>query len=142
MVMKGFAQKGAFDLNWQSDIEQAKSMAQDQEKLILIYFTSSDATSTASRSLNSDFFYTRKFKELADKHLVLLRVNLPRRSNLISEVQRSSNNKLSVLYNQKVIPTVVICDGAGNKLGMVESYNYLHDTSKHYALIEEAIKNN
>ncbi len=141
-AMEGFAQKGAFDLNWQSDMEQAKVMAQQQEKLILIYFTSSDATSTASRSLNADLFYTRKFKELADRHLVLLRVNLPRRSNLISEVQRSSNNKLSVLYDQKVIPTVVICDAKGIKLGMVESYNYLHDTSKHYALINEAIKNN
>ena len=135
------AQKGAFDLNWQSDMEQAKTMAQKQEKLILIYFTSSDATSSASRSLNSDFFYTRKFKELADKHLVLLRVNLPRRTNLISEVQRSSNNELSVRYQQKVIPTVVLCDANGKKLGMVESYNYLHDTSKHYALINEAIRN-
>ncbi|MDJ0645589.1 MAG: thioredoxin family protein [Flavobacteriaceae bacterium] len=136
-----FAQKKGYDLNWQSDFEQAKTMAKTQNKLILIYFTSSDA-STASKRLNEDFFYTEKFKELSEKHLILLRVNMPRRSNLISEFQKTSNQELSVQYGQKVIPTVVLCDANGKDLGMIESYNYLHDTSKHYALINKALKKN
>lgn len=140
--LSAIAQKKAFDLNWQSDMDQVKEMALKDKKLILIYFTSSDASTTASRSLNTDFFYTEKFKNLADEHLILLRVNLPRRSNLISEVQRSSNSELSVRYGQKVIPTVVLCDANGTKLGMIESYNYLHDTSKHFALINNALKKN
>lgn len=137
--LQSFAQKKGYDLNWQSDIELAKTMAKKDDKLILIYFTSSDA-STASKSLNEDFFYTKKFKNLADKNLVLVRVNMPRRTNLISEFQKNSNQILSTKYGQKVIPTVVLCDANGKKLGMIESYNYLHDTSKHYALINKALK--
>lgn len=135
-----YAQKKGYDLNWQSDIEQAKNLAKEDNKLILIYFTSSDASTSASKSLNEDFFYTEKFKDLADKNLVLVRVNIPRRANLISDIQKSSNQELSIKYQQRVIPTVVLCDPKGKKIGMIESYNYLHDTSKHYALINNALK--
>ena len=134
------AQKKGYDLNWLSDIEQAKNSAQKDGKLILIYFTSSDA-SAASKLLNEDFFYTKKFKELSEENLVLLRVNIPRRIGLISDLQRSNNQKLSIQYGQKVIPTVILCDADGKKIGMIESYNYLHDTSKHYELINKALKN-
>jgi len=136
-----YAQKKGYDLNWQSDIEQAKELAEKDGKLILIYFTSSDASTQASKSLNEDFFYTEKFKDLSEKNLVLVRVNIPRRANLISEIQQSSNQELRVKYEQRVVPTVVLCDSEGKKLGMIESYNYLHDTSKHYALINKALKN-
>lgn len=142
VAMSIFAQKKGYDLNWKSDFEQAKSMAKKDNKLILIYFTSSDASTTASKRLNEDFFYTEKFKKLADEHLLLVRVNLPRRENLISDFQKTSNQQLSNQYELKVIPTVVLCDADGKKLGMVESYNYLHDTSKHYALINKALTKN
>ena len=137
--LQSLAQKKGYDLNWQSDIEQAKTMAQKDSKLILIYFTSSDASTSASKSLNEDFFYTEKFKKIADQNLILVRVNIPRRENLISELQKNSNQALSTIYEQRVIPTVVLCDSNGKKLGMIESYNYLHDTSKHYALISDAL---
>lgn len=138
-IITSNAQQKSYDLNWQSDFENAKSMAEEQHKLILIYFTSSDI-STASKKLNEDFFYTEKFKKLADGNLILVRVNMPRRHNLISEFQKNNNQQLSKTYNQKVIPTVIITDANGKNLGMIESYNYLHDTSKHYALINNALK--
>lgn len=136
-----FAQKKGYDLNWLSDIEQAKTLAKNENKLILIYFTSSDA-SNASKELNKDLFYTAKFKKLSEENLVLVRVNIPRRTDLISDFQKTSNRELSNRYHQKVIPTVVLCDATGKKLGVIESYNYLHDTSKHYALINKALKKN
>ena len=137
--INSFAQKTGYDLNWLSDIEQAKTLAKNESKLILVYFTSSDA-SNASKELNKDLFYTAKFKKLSDENLVLVRVNIPRRTDLISDFQKTSNRKLSDRYHQTVIPTVVLCDANGEKLGMIESYNYLHDTSKHYALINKALK--
>ncbi len=137
--IQAYAQKKGFDLNWQSDFEQAKTMAKKDNKLILIYFTSSD-DSAASKKLNEDFFYTEKFKKLADQNLILLRVNMPRRPDLITEFQKGDNQKLSEKYGQKVIPTVVLTNIEEKNMGMIESYNYLHDTSKHYALINEALK--
>ena len=132
------AQK-SIDLNWQTDFEEAKQLADSQNKLILIYFTGSDWSQSCKR-LNTDFFYTEDFQELAQKYLILVRINSPRRSGLISGFQESKNLDLKKRYNQKVFPTVVITDAEGKQLGMLESYNYLHDTSKHYELIERALK--
>jgi len=129
----------SIDLNWQSNFEEAKQLASSQNKLVLIYFTGSD-WSEPCKLLNKDFFYTEKFQKVASEHLILMRVNAPRRSNLISEFQEQKNLELKKLFNQKVLPTVVLTDANGKSLGMVESYNYLHDTSKHYSLIEEALK--
>ena len=132
------AQK-SIDLNWQTDFEEAKQLAGSQNKLILIYFTGSDWSQSCKR-LNTDFFYTEDFQELAQKYLILVRINSPRRSGLISDFQQSKNLELKKRYNQKVFPTVIITDAEGKQLGMLESYNYLHDTSKHYELIERALK--
>jgi len=129
----------SIDLNWQSNFEEAKQLAASQNKLVLIYFTGSD-WSESCKLLNKDFFYTEKFQKIASDHLILVRVNAPRRSNLISEFQEQKNLELKNLFNQKVLPTVVLTDPKGKSLGMIESYNYLHDTSKHYSLIEEALK--
>lgn len=134
------AQQKGFDLNWQTNFETAKESAKKNNKAILIYFTGSD-WSSACKNLNKDFFYTEKFKNLADKKLILVRVDAPRRPNLISELQASYNSKLSKKYGQKVYPTVVLVNAKGEELGKVESYNYLHDTSKHYALINDTLKN-
>jgi thioredoxin-related protein len=133
------AQKKSIDLNWQTDFEEAKQLASTQNKLVLVYFTGSD-WSQPCKMLNKDFFYTEKFQKIASKNLILVRVNSPRRPNLISGLQKDKNLELKKLYNQKILPTVVLTDAKGNSLGMVESYNYLHDTSKHYSLIEEALK--
>ena len=132
------AQK-SIDLNWQTDFEEAKQLAGSQNKLILIYFTGSDWSQSCKR-LNTDFFYAEDFQELAQKYLILVRINSPRRSGLISDFQQSKNLELKKRYNQKVFPTVIITDAEGKQLGMLESYNYLHDTSKHYELIERALK--
>ena len=132
-------QKKSIDLNWQTNFEEAKQLAASQNKLILIYFTGSD-WSKPCKVLNKDFFYTKKFQEIAIENLILVRINSPRRPGLISGFQQNKNLQLKKQYNQKVYPTIVLTDAKGKKLGMIESYNYLHDTSKHYSLIEKALK--
>ncbi len=135
-----FAQQKSIDLNWQTNFEWAKKEATKNNKKILIYFTGSD-WSSACKNLNKDFFYTEKFKKIAEASFILIRIDAPRRPNLISELQSNYNRQLSKTYGQKVYPTVVLVDSVGTKLGIVESYNYLHDTSKHYELINKVIKN-
>ena len=49
-----FAQQKSYDLNWKTDYEEAKSVAQKENKLVLIYFTGSD-WSAACKKLNKDF---------------------------------------------------------------------------------------
>ncbi len=130
-------QKKSIDLNWQTDFEQAKKLASSENKNILIYFTGYDRISSCNL-LNNDFFYTDKFQKIAQKNLILVRVNIPKREDAISEEQKEKNTLLSKQYHLRVHPTVVLTNAKGELLGKIESYNYLHDTSKHYALIEKA----
>jgi len=136
IVNSNAQQKKSIDLNWQTDFEKAKLLASTENKNILIYFTGYDRINSCNL-LNKDFFYTEKFQKIAKKYLILVRVNTPKREDAISEEQKIKNTTLSKRYNQKVHPTVILTDAKGKQLGKVESYNYLHDTSKHYALIEK-----
>ena len=54
----------SIDLNWHTNFDEAKQMANSQDKLILIYFTGSD-WSQPCKLLNQDFFYTEKFQQIA-----------------------------------------------------------------------------
>ena len=127
-------------LTWHTNFEEAKLIAHSQNKHILIYFTGSDR-SIPCNMLNNDFFNTERFKKIADKHLVLLKIYNPRRPGIVSRFQQDKNLEISRKYKQRVHPTVVLTDADGNQIGAVESYNYLHDTSKYYLLINKAIKN-
>jgi len=138
-TITAFSQQKAIDLNWQTDFEKVKQDAQAENKLILMYFTGSD-WSKPCKLLNKDFFYTKKFKEATQNDFILVRVNSPRRPDLISTAQLDKNLALRKLYNQKVFPSVVITNAKGKQIGSVESYNYLHDTSKHYKLIEDSLQ--
>ena len=131
--------KKSIDLNWQTDFEKAKELATSEDKHILIYFTGYDRTDSC-QMLNEDFFYTEKFQKIAKEHLILVRVNEPMREDAISDEQKKKNATLSKKYHQKVHPTVVLVDAEGKLIGMIESYNYLRDTSKHYGLLEKVVE--
>lgn len=131
--------KKSIDLNWKTDFEIAKKLASSEDKNILIYFTGYDRTDSC-QMLNEDFFYTEKFQKIAKEHLILVRVNEPIMQNAISDDQKKKNAVLSKQFKQRIHPTVVLADADGNLIGKIESYNYLRDTSKHYALLEKAIK--
>lgn len=134
-----YAQDQKIDLHWETNYQEALSLARQQNKKVLIYFSGSD-WSTPCQMLSKDFFYTEKFRKIAVEYLILLRVDLPRRANIISDFHENSNAQLSIKYKQKVYPTVIIVDSNGKMLGKVESYNYLHDTSNHYALINRVLR--
>ena len=139
MSMFSLAQEHTVELTWHTDYRQALEMAKSENKKLLIYFTGSD-WSIPCKMLNDDFFYTEKFKDIAVKHLILLRVNSPRRDNMLSDFHQNAVAQLRIKYKQKVFPTVIITDTEGKMLGKVESYNYLHDTSNHYAMIKRVLR--
>ncbi|RPD98753.1 thioredoxin family protein [Aureibaculum marinum] len=129
----------SIDLNWQSDFEKAKKLATSEGKHILVYFTGYDRTDSC-QMLNEDFFYTEKFQKIAQRYLILVRVNAHARPDALTDEQKKKNHALSKQFNQKVHPTVVLTDANGKMIEKIESYNYLRDTSKHYALLKKIMK--
>ena len=127
-------------LNWLTDINQAKKEASKQNKPILIYFTGSDWCSPC-KMLKEDFFYTEKFEDKA-RSFVLLLVDMPRRKDIITEEQRAKNNTVVRKYNkQGSYPTLVALNGKGHVIGELSGYSFLRETDRHYAFVDSILEN-
>jgi len=128
------------ELNWLEDFEQAKVIAKKQNKPILIFFTGSDWCGLC-KMLEKDFFSTDKFKETANKSLILYKADFPqRRTDIVTAAQKLVNTALDKKYSKtrgtRVFPTIVMIDASGKEINFIESYNYIHDTSRHTKLID------
>ena len=127
------------ELNWISDFATAKEIATKENKPILIFFTGSDWCGIC-KMLDKDFLSSEKFKTIANEKLVLYKADFPRRTDLVSEEQKTVNitldNKYSKTRNKRAFPTIVFVDANGVELGFIESYNYLHDTTRHFGLLQ------
>ncbi|HIP37211.1 MAG TPA: thioredoxin family protein [Crocinitomix sp.] len=130
------------ELNWISDFEAAKEIAKAENKPILIFFTGSDWCGIC-KMLDKDFLSSDKFKKIADEKLVLYKADFPRRTDIVSAEQKQVNiildKKYSKSRNKRSFPTIVFINADGIELGYIESYNYIHDTTRHYGLTESIL---
>lgn len=126
-------------LNWIADFENAKAIAKEQNKPILIFFTGSDWCGLC-KMLKADYFKTKNFQELATKNLILYKADFPRRTDIVSPAQKLVNETLDKKYSKtrgaRVFPTIVMIDASGKEISFIESYNYIHDTSRHSKLVD------
>jgi len=128
------------NLNWLTDIEQAKSISSKEKKPILMYFTGSDWCSPC-KMLKEDFFNTPKFEEKA-KSMVLLMVDIPRRIDIISAEQKEKNKTLVKKYNKKGgYPNLVALNEKGKVIAELSGYTFLRETDRHYAFIDSILEN-
>lgn len=107
--------------NWVYDIEDAKTIAQKENKQILLVFSGSDWCAPCIK-LDRQIWQTEVFKNHAKENLVLLRADFPKRKkNQLPKVQQDKNKALAETYNTKgYFPFVVLLDANGkviNQLG-------------------------
>lgn len=130
------------ELNWVDNFDSAKKIAKTENKPILIFFTGSDWCGIC-KMLDKDFLSSDKFKKIANEKLVLYKADFPRRTDLISDVQKKVNitldNKYSKARHKRSFPTIVFVNANGTELGYIESFNYMHDTSRHFGLIDKVL---
>ena len=100
---------------WLTDIKQAKDQAKNDKKLILVDFTGSDWCGWCIK-LDREVFSKPEFKEYADKNLVLLEVDFPKRKEL-SATQKAHNMELAEQYAVQGFPTIIVLNGEGRKVG-------------------------
>lgn len=130
------------ELKWISDFDTAKKIAKEQNKPILIYFTGSDWCGIC-KVLDKDFLSSDKFKLIANEKLVLYKADFPRRTDLVTKAQKDKNIQLDNTYsksrNKRAFPTLVFVNANGVELGYIESYNYIHDTTRHFGLLNTVL---
>jgi thioredoxin-related protein len=135
-------EKESTKLNWIADFENAKKIAKTENKPIMIFFTGSDWCGIC-KMLDKDFLSSNKFIEIANDKLVLYKADFPRRTDIVSKEQKTINinldDKYSKTRNKRSFPTIVFVNAEGIELGYIESYNYIHDTTRHFGLLKNIL---
>lgn len=99
---------------WMTDYAKALEKAKTEKKMVLLDFTGSDWCPPCKK-LEADVFSQAKFKEYAEKNLVLVELDFPNAKKLPDEVKKQ-NDKLAKEYEIKGYPTIVVLDSEGKKV--------------------------
>ena len=103
---------------WHTDFEEAKKVAAEKNRKIIVVFQGSDWNGLCIR-LNKEMWTNTEFQKYAEENYVMLKADFPRRKeNMLSKEQLEKNNKLADMYNRdRVFPFVAIVDKQGELLG-------------------------
>jgi thioredoxin-related protein len=105
----------AADLTWQTSLPQATAQAKTDHKLVLIDFTGSDWCPWCIK-LKKEVFSQPEFTAYAQKNLILVEVDFPRRTSQ-PETLKKTNQALLEKYGIKGLPTVIVLNSQGDKVG-------------------------
>ncbi|MDB5302029.1 MAG: hypothetical protein JWO87_3692 [Phycisphaerales bacterium] len=107
-----------YNLGWVEDFRRAQAIAQQQKRYIFIAFTSMDGGEW-SKKMFDEIFETDAFKAYAGKHLVLVRLDFPAATSATTqpEALKTQNRTLAEAYNIRGVPTVVVLNPQGKKMG-------------------------
>ena len=108
---------------WLLNFDSAKTIAQVENKHILIAFTGSDWCTNCIK-LEKEILNQETFLAFAVKNLVMVRADFPRRKkNLLPEIQTKHNEQLAASYNSAgQFPTVALVTKNGK---LINTTGYL-----------------
>ncbi len=103
---------------WQTDLEEARTTAHNENKDILLVFQGSDWCAPCIK-LDREIWTSSEFKNYAKEHYVMLKADFPRKAkNQLEHAQQKKNNALAEKYNKEgYFPLVILLDEKGNVLG-------------------------
>lgn len=99
---------------WETDMEVAKKRAKEENKKILVDFTGSDWCGWCIK-LKKEVFDKPEFQEYAQKNLVMLELDFPRKKELPAK-EKEQNDKLSEEYQVEGFPTILVINARGKEL--------------------------
>ncbi len=110
----------AAESEWLTDLAKAQAKAKAENKMVLMDFTGSDWCGWCIK-FDKEVLSTDKFKEYADKNLVLVVVDFPAKKP-ISDAQKQANEGLGKKYGVDGYPTFVVLSKDGKEIGRQEGY--------------------
>ena len=110
---------------WITDLKKAQEEAKANHKLVLVNFTGSDWCGYCIL-LERAILSKPEFKDYANKNLVLLEIDFPRRDgpkwNAQSVDLKKQNLQLAEKYDVSGFPTLVMLDGEGKMVWRFDGY--------------------
>ncbi len=114
-------------LEWETDFKKASSTAKTSGKYIMLDFSGSDWCGWCIK-LEKEVFSQDAFKDFAEKNLVCVLVDFPRKKKQTGE-QKQQNRDLATKYRIQGYPTIIILGPDGEPVAMT---GYLQGGSKNY----------
>jgi len=101
------AQNTRNEITWQGNFEHAKHLAKRKKMPILLYFTGSDWCAPCIR-MEKEFWKSKDVLQFCED-FVFVKVDCPRRTDLLTDNQRTENLTLLREFNKsKIFPCVII----------------------------------
>ncbi|MDI9256533.1 thioredoxin family protein [Flavobacterium sedimenticola] len=94
----------AQELKWETDINKAMEISKKSKKPLMLFFTGSDWCGWCIR-LQKEVLKTPEFAKWANKNVVLVELDFPRRSPQQPELQKQ-NQELQQIFGIQGFPTV------------------------------------
>ncbi|MEO8425989.1 MAG: thioredoxin family protein [Verrucomicrobiota bacterium] len=127
----------AAELEWLTDLTQAKSQAKAEKKLVLMDFTGSDWCPPCKK-LKKDVFSSEEFATFAKANLVLVEVDFPRTKKQSAELKKA-NEALSRKYDIEAYPTIIVLSPEGKQL--IKDTGYDGSSAKDFVAKLEKVSN-
>jgi len=99
---------------WLTDYPEAQQLAKAKQKLVLLNFTGSDWCGWCIK-LDREVFSKPEFHQYAEKNLVLVEIDFPRRKEQTASLKQQ-NAKLAEQYEIQGFPTIIVLDSNGKKV--------------------------
>lgn len=127
LLIAGSFSVSAQEIYWETDLNKAADVAIKEKKQLLLFFTGSDWCGWCIR-LQKEVLKTPEFAEWAQKNVVLVELDFPRRTPQKPEIQQQ-NMQLQQMFEVRGYPTVWLVtptkkDGKTN-LGKLGSTGYV-----------------
>lgn len=128
-----------FSQDWKYNFDEAKKIASEENKNIVMIFSGSDWCAPCMR-LEKNIWQSEEFQKESAEKWVLLKLNFPRKKvNQLSEEQTNHNRALAEKYNREgSFPLVIIMQPSGKILGKLGFKNV---KPKEYIALMEAFEN-
>jgi thioredoxin-related protein len=108
-----------FGQSWKTNFEEAKAIAVQEDKNILLVFSGSDWCAPCIK-LDKVVWQSEEFKKEAEKNWIIYKADFPKkRTNQLMPELTEANKKLAEKYNRNgSFPLVVLLDKSGKVIGM------------------------
>lgn len=101
------------ELKWYTNFEEARILAEKENKVVFAFFTGSDWCGWCTR-LHNNVFVKPAFIKWANENVILLELDFPRRTQLSPEL-KEQNYSLAQAFKVRGYPTVWLFNADMNK---------------------------
>ncbi len=109
--------------SWHNNLDEAKQLASQEHKYILLNFSGSDWCGPCIR-MHKEIFDDASFQQFADSSLIMANADFPRnKKNQLPKEQQALNDKMADAYNrQGSFPYTVLLDPNGKVIKAWDGY--------------------